>query len=68
MLLFFLALGNLVLTFIILGVLRLGQGRHCLLLSKEFLESLTSAIMFYYVLVNLNLHIVFRNGKPGTHV
>ncbi|KAJ9594342.1 hypothetical protein L9F63_014218 [Diploptera punctata] len=56
MLLFFLALGNLLLTFIILGVLRLGQGMESLELVPE-----ESAIMFYG---NTDLDRVYkRDGK-----
>lgn len=56
MLLFFLALGNLLLTFIILGVLRLGQGMESLELVPE-----KSLIMFYG---NTDLDRIYkRDGK-----
>ena len=56
MLLFFLALGNLLLTFIILGVLRLGQGMESLELVPE-----KSLVMFYG---NTDLDRIYkRDGK-----
>jgi len=56
MLLFFLALGNLLLTFIILGVLRLGQGMESLELVPE-----KSLVMFYGI-TDLD-RIYKRDGK-----